>query len=137
MQNQYIVDAFLSGALWSIVTYLTFEVRARVLGLSKVMDSNVLSAALAHVAKKASIMAIPFWLFFIFLLWRFYGLMVDSQTWGAGGAGLIAGLFVIGLSLIWLSIILMFVRTSGFMTLAHKVHDGVANSQHLRGTNDH
>lgn len=124
MQNQYIVDAFLSGALWAIVAYLVFEVRARVLGLSEVMDSNVLSAALAHVAKKASIVAIPFWLFFVFLLWRFYGLMVDSQTWGAGGAGLLVGLFAIGVSLIWLYIVLMFVRTSGFVMLADKVSAG-------------
>lgn len=124
MQNQYIVDAFLSGALWAIVAYLVFEVRARVLGLSEVMDSNVLSAALAHVAKKASIVAVPFWLFFVFLLWRFYGLMVDSQTWGAGGAGLLAGLFAIGVSLIWLYIVLMFVRTSGFVMLADKVSAG-------------
>ena len=83
MQNQYIVDAFLSGALWAIVAYLVFEVRARVLGLSEVMDSNVLSAALAHVAKKASIVAIPFWLFFIFLLWRFYGLAKIPVWWRA------------------------------------------------------
>ena len=124
MQNQYIVDAFLSGALWAIVAYLVFEVRARVLGLSEVMDSNVLSAALAHVAKKASIVAIPFWLFFIFLLWRFYGLMVESQTWGAGGAGLLVMLFVIGTVLVWLRVVLAFVRTSGFVKVAQKISAG-------------
>lgn len=121
MQNQYIVDAFLSGALWVIVVYLVFEVRARVTALGAVMDANILSAALSSVAKKASIVAIPFVALFIFLLWRFFGLMVDSQTWGAGGAGLLVALFVIGVALVWLNIILIFVNNSGYVALAHTV----------------
>lgn len=121
MQNQYIVDAFLSGALWVIVVYLVFDVRARVTALGAVMDSNILSAALSSVAKKASIVAIPFVAFFSFLLWRFFGLMVDSQTWGAGGAGLLVALFATGVALVWLNIILIFVNHSGYMALAHTV----------------
>ena len=124
MQNQYIIDAFLSAALWAIIAYLVFEVRARIAALSAVMDANILSAALASVAKKATVLAMPFCVFFIFLLWRFYGLMVDSQTWGAGGAGLLVALFAIGITLIWLNIVLIFVSSGGFVALAHKVSAG-------------
>ena len=124
MQNQYIIDAFLSAALWAIVAYLVFEVRARVMAIRALMDVNILSAALASVAKRATIVATPFWAFFIFLLWRFFGLMVDSQTWGAGGAGLLVALFAIGITLIWLNIVLIFVSSGGFVALAHKVSAG-------------
>ena len=118
MQNQYIIDAFLSAALWAIVAYLVFEVRARVMAIRALMDVNILSAALASVAKRATLVATPFWAFFIFLLWRFFGLMVDSQTWGAGGAGLLVALFAIGITLIWLNIVLIFVSNGGFVALA-------------------
>ncbi|WP_289115173.1 hypothetical protein [uncultured Psychrobacter sp.] len=124
MQNQYIIDAFLSAALWAIVAYLVFEVRARVMAIRALMDVNILSAALASVAKRATLVATPFWAFFIFLLWRFFGLMVDSQTWGAGGAGLLVALFAIGITLIWLNIVLIFVSSGGFVALAHKVSAG-------------
>lgn len=124
MQNQYIIDAFLSAALWAIVAYLVFEVRARVMAIRALMDVNILSAALASVAKRATLVATPFWAFFIFLLWRFFGLMVDSQTWGAGGAGLLVALFAIGITLLWLNIVLIFVSSSGFVALAHKVSAG-------------
>ena len=121
MQNQYIIDAFLSAALWAIVAYLVFEVRTRVMAIRALMDVNILSAALASVAKRATLVATPFWAFFVFLLWRFFGLMVDSQTWGAGGAGLLVALFAIGITLIWLNIVLIFVSNGGFVALAHKV----------------
>lgn len=124
MQNQYIIDAFLSAALWAIVAYLVFEVRARVMAIRALMDVNILSAALASVAKRATLVATPFWAFFVFLLWRFFGLMVDSQTWGAGGAGLLVALFAIGITLIWLNIVLIFVSSGGFVALAHKVSAG-------------
>ena len=124
MQNQYIIDAFLSAALWAIVAYLVFEVRARIMAIRALMDVNILSAALASVAKRATLVATPFWAFFVFLLWRFFGLMVDSQTWGAGGAGLLVALFAIGITLIWLNIVLIFVSSSGFVALAHKVSAG-------------
>lgn len=124
MQNQYIIDAFLSAALWAFVAYLVFEVRARVMAIRALMDVNILSAALASVAKRATLVATPFWAFFIFLLWRFFGLMVDSQTWGAGGAGLLVALFAIGITLIWLNIVLIFVSSGGFVALAHKVSAG-------------
>lgn len=124
MQNQYIIDAFLSAALWAIVAYLVFEVRARVMAIRALMDVNILSAALASVAKRATLVATPFWAFFIFLLWRFFGLMVGSQTWGAGGAGLLVALFAIGITLIWLNIVLIFVSSGGFVALAHKVSAG-------------
>lgn len=124
MQNQYIIDAFLSAALWAIVAYLVFEVRARVMAIRALMDVNILSAALASVAKRATLVATPFWAFFIFLLWRFFGLMVDSQTWGAGGAGLLVALFAIGITLIWLNIVLIFVSSGGFVALAHKASAG-------------
>lgn len=124
MQNQYIVDVFLSGTLWALIAYLFFEVRAIIGVFSEVMDASLLSVALSQVAKKASITAIPFCLFLIFLLWRFYGLMVESQTWGAGGAGLLVMLFVIGTVLVWLRVVLAFVRTSGFVKVAQKISAG-------------
>lgn len=126
MQNQYIVDIFLSGTLWALIAYLFFEVRATITVFSGVMDASLLSVALSQVVKKATITAIPFWLFLIFLLWRFYGLMVESQTWGAGGAGLLVMLFVIGVALVWLQVVLTFVRSSGFVKVARKVSAGKA-----------
>ena len=124
MQNQYIVDVFLSGTLWALIAYLFFEVRATIAALSSVMDASLLSVALSQVVKKASITAIPFCLLLIFLLWRFYGLMLASQTWGAGGAGLLVMLFVIGTVLVWLRVVLAFVRTSGFVKVAQKISAG-------------
>lgn len=126
MQNQYIVDAFLSGTLWALIAYLFFEVRATIAVFSDVMDASLLSVALSKVVKKASITAIPFCLFLLFLLWRFYGLMVASETWGAGGAGLLVILFVIGTALVWLQVVLAFVRSSGFVKVARQVSAGKA-----------
>lgn len=132
MQNQYIVDAFLSGTLWAVIAYLFFDSRARVKILANFMDASLLTAALSQVAKKATITAAPFCLFLIFLLWRFYGLMVASQTWGAGGAGLLATLFAIGSALIWLQVVLVFVNHSGFLPLAKKVGQG-KQSEAIKG----
>ena len=126
MQNQYIVDVFLSGTLWALIAYLFFEVRATIGALSGVMDASLLSVALSQVVKKASITAIPFCLFILFLLWRFYGLMVASKTWGGGGAGLLVMLFVIGMALVWLQVVLTFVRSSGFVEIARQVSAGKA-----------
>lgn len=124
MQNQYIVDVFLSGTLWALIVYLFFEVRATIAAFSGIMDASLLSVALSQVVRKASITAIPFCLFLLFLLWRFYGLMIASQTWGAGGAGLLVMLFVIGMALVWLRVVLAFVRTSGFLGVAQKISTG-------------
>lgn len=123
MDNSYIVDTFLSGMVWAILVYLFFDVRARIIELNEVMDVTVLSLALAKVAKKASFVALPFVVFFVFLLWRFYGLMLVSRSWGAGGAGLLIAMFAAGVALIWLQSILVFVRNSGFAALSQKIND--------------
>ena len=124
MDNSYIVDTFLSGMVWAILVYLFFDSRARIAELNEVMDVTVLSLALANVVKKASFVALPFALFFVFLLGRFYGLMVVSRSWGAGGAGLLAAMFAAGVALIWLQSVLVFVRNSGFAVLSKKINDG-------------
>ena len=132
MQNSYIVDVFLSATAWVVIAYLYFEVRAGVKAISEIMSASTLSVALGHVLKTASLIALPFFGFFGFLLWRFYALMVVSQSWGAGGMGLITGMAIIGASLIWVQFMLLLVRRSRFIDLSVKVNK--INSLSGKGT---
>lgn len=118
MQNSYIVDAFLTGAAWMMLAYLYFDSKARIIELDQLMTANTLAVALAKSLVMAASFAVPFSLLYVFLLWRFYGLMVQTQTWGAGGLGLLITLFCIGLPLIWLHVMLVCVRHSRFFALS-------------------
>lgn len=118
MQNSYIVDAFLTGAAWMILIFLYFDIRARIKALGSIMSSNTLAVALSRSVKAATSVAVPFAAFYLFLLWRFYAFMVQSQTWGAGGAGLLVILGVMGVGLLWLLMMLIFVAHSPFAQLS-------------------
>ncbi len=118
MQNSYIVDAFLTGAAWMILAFLFFDCKARIKALGNMMSSTTLGVALSKCAKVATSVTVPFAAFYLFLLWRFYALMVQTQTWGAGGVGLLAILGVIGVGLLWLLMMLVFVAHSPFAQLA-------------------
>ena len=122
MQNSYIVDVFLSAAAWVVIAYLYFEVRAGMAAISGVMSASTLSVALGYVVKTGSLIALPFFGVFVFLLWRFYALMIVSESWGAGGVGLIAIMAFIGGALIWLQSILSLVKRSQFLDLSLKLN---------------
>lgn len=121
MSKSYIVDAFLSGMAWMLVIYLFFNIKGRISELNEIMDASTLAAAFSNFVKPASLLSTPFCAFFTFLLWRFYGLMDASLTWGAGGLGLLVGLFLVGMPLIWLEILLILVRHSSFVDLSQKL----------------
>lgn len=117
MQNSYIVDAFLTGAAWMVLIFLYFDSRARIKALSEVISTNTLAVALSRSAKLATSLAVPAAALYLFALWRFYALMVQTQTWGAGGIGLLAALAFIGVPLIWLVTMLICVSHSPFANL--------------------
>ncbi len=118
MQNSYIVDAFLTGTAWMILIFLFFDCKARVKALGNMMNSATLGVALSKSAKVATSVTVPFAAFYLFLLWRFYAFMVQSQTWGAGGLGLLVILGVMGVGLLWLLMMLIFVAHSPFAQLS-------------------
>lgn len=123
MQNSYIVDVFLSGVLWMITIYLVFDLRARISAIDEVMAASTLTVAMSQSAKLVSYAAIPFCLVFLFLVWRFYGLMVISQSWGYGGMGLLAIFVIIGMPMIWLNIMLIVVHRSPLAALSNKADE--------------
>lgn len=118
MQNSYIVDAFLTGTAWMILIFLFFDCKARIKALGNMMSSTTLGVALSKSVKAATSVTVPFAAFYLFLLWRFYALMVQTQTWGAGGVGLLVILGVMGVGLLWLLMMLVFVAHSPFAQLS-------------------
>lgn len=120
MQNSYIVDTFLSGALWMILIYLFFEVKYRLNLLDQIMSVTMFSTAINDVVKAATLITLPFSLIFIFLLWRFHSLMVTSQSWGYGGMGLLIIIGLIGLPLIWVQITLILIQRGPFVELSQR-----------------
>lgn len=115
MQNSYIVDAFLSGTVWVSLIYLYFACRSRVVELNALVTPDSFLMAITRLLKLSIIIAVPFIAILSFMLWRFYGLMLASQTWGAGGIGLLAMMFVVGAPMIWLYVLLVCVKHSRFI----------------------
>lgn len=115
MQNSYIVDAFLSGTVWVSLIYLYFACRSRVVELNTLVTPDSFLMAITRLLKLSIIIAVPFIAILSFMLWRFYGLMLASQTWGAGGIGLLAMMFVVGAPMIWLYVLLVCVKHSRFI----------------------
>lgn len=129
MQNSYIVDVFLSGVLWVMTTYLFFDIKARILDIEKVMVAHTLTIAMSEAFKVATVIATPFCVFYIFLLWRFYRLMVVSQSWGAGGMGLLTIFLLIGIPMIWLQIMLICVRRGRIARSSEKIREKIATGE--------
>ena len=102
MQNSYIVDAFLSGTVWVSLIYLYFACRSRVVELNTLVTPDSFLMAITRLLKLSIIIAVPFIAILSFMLWRFYGLMLASQAWGAGGIGLLVVMFATGAPMIWL-----------------------------------
>ena len=115
MQNSYIVDAFLSGTVWVSLIYLYFTCRSRVAELNNLVTPESFLMAITRLLKTSIIIAVPFIAILSFMLWRFYGLMLASQTWGAGGIGLLVVMFVVGAPMIWLYVLLVCVKHSRFI----------------------
>lgn len=115
MQNSYIVDAFLSGTVWVSLIYLYFACRSRIIELNALVTPALFLMAITRLLKSSIIIAMPFIVILSFMLWRFYGLMLASQTWGAGGIGVLAIMFCIGVPMIWLYIMLVCVKHSRFI----------------------
>lgn len=123
MQNSYIVDVFLSGALWALTTFLFFDIKDRIINIDKTMLAHTLTLAMNEVVKLATIVAAPFGVFYLFLLWRFYSLMVLSESWGYGGMGLLLMFLLAGLFMIWLEVMLIFVSRSRFVNASKKIRE--------------
>lgn len=123
MQNSYIVDAFLSGTVWVALIYLYFACRSRVIELNALVTPEIFLMAITRLLKSSIIIAMPFIAILGFMLWRFYGLMLASEAWGAGGIGLLAIMFGVGAPMIWLYVLLVCVKHSRFIgyieTVAH------------------
>lgn len=115
MQNSYIVDAFLSGTVWVVLIYLYFACRSRVIELNALVTPEIFLMAITRLLKSSIITAMPFIAILGFMLWRFYGLMLASEAWGAGGIGLLAIMFGIGAPMIWLYVLLVCVKHSRFI----------------------
>jgi hypothetical protein len=112
MQNSYIVDAFLSGTVWVSLIYLYFACRTRVIELNALVTPEIFLMAITKLLKSSIIIATPFVAILSFMLWRFYGLMLASEAWGAGGIGLLVIMFGIGAPMIWLYVLLVCVKHS-------------------------
>lgn len=123
MQNSYIVDAFLSGTVWVSLIYLYFACRYRVSELNELVTPDIFLIAITRLLKTSIIIAVPFIAILAFMLWRFYGLMLASQTWGAGGIGLLVIMFCIGALMTWLYVLLVCVKHSRFIGATEAVDD--------------
>lgn len=115
MQNSYIVDAFLSATVWMMLIYLYFSCRSKVKVLNDLTTPDVFLVAITKLLKPSIAISLPFIVLLGFMLWRFYGLMLASQAWGAGGIGLLITMFCIGVPLIWLQVLLICVSHSRFV----------------------
>lgn len=115
MQNSYIVDAFLSGTVWASLIYLYFACRSRISELNDLITPESFLVAITKLLKLSITITMPFIAILGFMLWRFYGLMLASQTWGAGGIGLLTIMFFVGAPMIWLYVLLVCVKHSRFI----------------------
>lgn len=115
MQNAYIVDFFLSGMLMIMMFYLYVDILSRLNLLNKVIDSNTLAVAIGQTLRQSVLLSVPLLILLMFLLWRFYAVMVISQSWGVGGAGLLVIMAILGSSFVWLDMLLICVKNSRFV----------------------
>ncbi len=115
MKNSYIIDAFLSGTVWVSLIYLYFACRSRVIELNDLVTPELFLVAITKLLKLSVVITTPFIAILGFMLWRFYGLMLASQAWGAGGIGLLAIMFFVGAPMIWLYVLLVCVKHSRFI----------------------
>lgn len=110
MQNSYIVDAFLSGVLWFALIMLAADVRARSKELSQVLNPATFGAVFYQVITPASLVSAPLIAIMVFLLWRFYALMVASASLGAGGIGLLVIMALFGAMVIFLDVLIVSIK---------------------------
>lgn len=115
MQNAYIVDFFLSGMLMIMMFYLYVDILSRLKLLNKVIDSNTLAVAIGQTLRQSVLLSVPLLILLMFLLWRFYAVMVISQSRGVGGAGLLVIMAILGSSFVWLDMLLICVKNSRFV----------------------
>lgn len=115
MQNAYIVDFFLSGMLMIMMFYLYVDILSRLKLLNKVIDSNTLAVAIGQTLRQSLLLSVPLLILLMFLLWRFYAVMVISQSWGIGGAGLLIIMAILGSFFVWLDILLVCIKNSRFV----------------------
>ena len=115
MQNAYIVDFFLSGMLMIMMFYLYVDILSRLKLLNKVIDSNTLAVAIGQTLRQSLLLSVPLLILLMFLLWRFYAVMVISQSWGVGGAGLLVIMAILGSFFVWLDILLVCIKNSRFV----------------------
>lgn len=115
MQNAYIVDFFLSGMLMIMMFYLYVDILSRLKLLNKVIDRNTLAVAIGQTLRQSLLLSVPLLILLMFLLWRFYAVMVISQSWGIGGAGLLVIMAILGSFFVWLDMLLVCIKNSRFV----------------------
>ncbi|WP_313596474.1 hypothetical protein [Psychrobacter sanguinis] len=115
MQNAYIVDFFLSGMLMIMMFYLYVDILSRLKLLNRVIDSNTLAVAIGQTLRQSVLLSMPLLILLMFLLWRFYAVMVISQSWGIGGAGLLVIMAILGSLFVWLDMLLVCIKNSRFV----------------------
>lgn len=115
MQNAYLIDFFLSGMLMVMLFYLYIDILSRLKLLNKVIDSNALALAIGHTLRQSLLLSMPLLMLLMFLLWRFHAVMVVSQSWGIGGAGLLVIMAILGTLFAWLDMLLICVKNSRFV----------------------
>lgn len=115
MQNAYIVDFFLSGMLMIMMFYLYVDILSRLKLLNKVIDRNTLAVAIGQTLRQSVLLSVPLLILLMFLLWRFYAVMVISQSWGIGGAGLLVIMAILGSFFVWLDMLLVCIKNSRFV----------------------
>jgi len=115
MANSYIIDVFLSGAIWVLLTYMFFDVMARVKDINQLIPPNILPIAIGQMLKLSCYLAAPFVAIWLFLCWRFASLMIISATFGIGGVGLLIFVGIGGIGMIWITSLLVCLRHSRFI----------------------
>lgn len=118
MVNSYIVDTFLSAAMWVILTFLYFDIQDRIKEINEVMSHNLIALAIENTLKMAAYISLPLVAIWAFLCWRFMALMVISKTFGIGGIGLLVILGLSGVIMLGLTVLLVCIKHSGLVDAA-------------------
>ncbi len=116
MSNSYLIDFFLCYSLLIWITFSVINIKQQLADLNQRITADTLVIAMNDLLK----IYLPFSLLpisiILFLLWRFYAVMIFTQSWGAGGCGLliILGVYSIGANL--LQTMLFCIRHSRYVT---------------------
>ncbi len=144
MINSYLIDYFLCYSLLIWIAFSVVNIRQQLADLSQRITTDTLVIAINDLLKiylPLSLLPISI---ILFLLWRFYAVMIFTQSWGAGGCGLliILGVYIVGANL--LQTMLFCIRHSRYVTApkpktdnkqANALSQLLANNQPMNNAN--